>query len=50
MKKLINFIILSLLCYLALLIYRGDGVVDFNVVWGEVKTLCFFALSKLGLI
>lgn len=50
MKKFINFIILSLLCYLAILIYRGKGVVDFNAVWSEVKALWCLVLTKLSLL
>lgn len=47
MKKFINFIILSLLCYLAILIYRGKGVVDFNAVLADILNLFSLITTKI---
>lgn len=50
MKKFINFVILLAILYLAALIVRGDGVVDFNVVWIEIKSVYYYVLLKLKLL
>ncbi len=50
MKKFINFVILLGILYVVVLIYRGNGVVDFNAVWIEIKSIYYYVLLNLKLV
>lgn len=50
MKNFINFIILLAILYLVALIIKGGGVVDFNAVWIEIKSVYYYVLLKLKLL